>query len=56
MQGESKILSFLFLLVRGKNGQARFSCMAVGMEKLSFDLLQAVKNVVGCGNLWDLWL
>ena len=33
---------------------SRFSCMTAGMERLSFDLLQDVKNVVVCGNVWDL--
>ena len=30
MQGESKILSFLFLLVRGKNGQVGFKIFLHG--------------------------
>ena len=33
---------------------SKFSCMAAGIERLSFDLLEAVKNVMGCGNVWDL--
>ena len=33
---------------------SRLSCVAAGMERLSPDLLQAVKNVVGCGRVWDL--
>ena len=33
---------------------SRFPCMAAGMERLSFDLPQDAKNVVGCGNVWDL--
>ena len=33
---------------------SRFSCMAARMGRLSFDLLEAVKNVVGCGSVWDL--
>ena len=33
---------------------SRFSCMAVVIERLSFDLVEAVKNVVGYGNVWDL--
>ena len=33
---------------------ARFFCVAAGMERLSPDLLQAVKNVVGRGSVWDL--
>ena len=34
---------------------SRFSCMAARMGRLSFDLLEAVKNVVGCGSVWVLW-
>ena len=33
---------------------SRFSCVAVGMERLSLDLSQAVKNIVGCGSVWNL--
>ena len=32
----------------------RFSCVAAGMERLSSDLSHAVKNVVGCGSVWNL--
>ena len=31
----------------------RFSCMTAGMEILSLDLMQAVKNIVGCGSVWN---
>ena len=30
---------------------SRFSCVATGMETLFPHLLQAVKNVVGCGSV-----
>ena len=33
---------------------SRFSCVVVGMERLSLDLLQAVTNIVGCGSVWNL--
>ena len=32
---------------------SRFSCMATGVERLSLDLSQAVKNIVRCGNVWN---
>ena len=31
----------------------RFSCMTAGMEILSLDLMQAVKNILGCGSVWN---
>ena len=33
---------------------SRFSCMAAAMERLSLDILRAVKNILGCGSVWDL--
>ena len=33
---------------------SRFPCMAARMGRLSFDLLEAVENVVGCGSVWAL--
>ena len=33
---------------------SRFSCMAAVMERLSLDISRAVKNIVGCGSVWDL--
>ena len=33
---------------------SRFSCVVAWMERLSLDLLQAVKNIVGCGSVWNL--
>ena len=33
----------------------RFSCVAAGMERLSLDLLTAVKKIVGCGSVWNLY-
>ena len=47
---------FCFCKSRERMGglDSRFSCMAAGMERFSFDLLQVVKIVVGCGNKWDL--
>ena len=33
---------------------SRFSCVVTGMERLSLDLLQAVKNIVGCRGVWNL--
>ena len=33
---------------------SRFSCEVAGMERLSLDLLRAVKNKVGCGSVWNL--
>ena len=33
---------------------SRFFCVAAGMERLSLDLLRAVKNIVGCGSVWNL--
>ena len=33
---------------------SRFSCMAARMEILSLDILQAVKNIVECGCVWNL--
>ena len=32
---------------------SRFSCMATGMERLSLDLLGAVKNILGCESVWN---
>ena len=31
-----------------------FSCTAAGMGRLSLDISQAVKNIVGCGSVWNL--
>ena len=33
---------------------SKFSCVAEGMERLSLDLLQVVKNIMGCGSVWNL--
>ena len=33
---------------------SRFSCVAAGMERLSLDHLKDVKNIVGCGSVWNL--
>ena len=33
---------------------SRFSSVAAEMERLTLNLLQAVKNIVGCGNVWNL--
>ena len=33
---------------------SRFSCMVAGMERLSLDLSEAVKNIVGCGSVSNL--
>ena len=33
---------------------SRFSCVSVGMERLSLDLLLAVKNIVLHGSVWNL--
>ena len=56
MQGELKISSFCFWCnqwnERVEMG-TRFSCMTAGMEILSLDLMQAVKNIVGCGSVWN---
>ena len=62
MQSESKILSFLFLiLIKGTKRQDGFKifCVAPEMERLSLDLPQAVRNLVcalevGCGVVWNL--
>ena len=62
MQSKSKISSFLFLiLIKGTKRQDGFKifCVAPGMERLSLDLLQAVRNLVcalevGCGVVWNL--
>ena len=32
---------------------SRYSCVAAGIETFSLDLMQAVKNVVGCGSVCD---
>ena len=31
-----------------------FSCIVVGMERCSLDLIQTVKNMVRCGSVWTL--
>ena len=33
---------------------SRFSCVSVGMERLSLDLPVAVKNIVWHGSVWNL--
>ena len=33
---------------------SRFYCMAAGMKRLSLDLSRVVKNIVGCGSVWNL--
>ena len=33
---------------------SKFSCVAAGMERLSFDQLQAVKNIVECDSVWNV--
>ena len=33
---------------------SRFSCVAAGIERLSLDLSEAVRNIVGCGTVWNL--
>ena len=33
---------------------SRFSCVSVEIERLSLDLSVAVKNIVGCGSVWNL--
>ena len=38
---------------RGGMG-SKFSCVAAGMERLSLDLSRVVKNIVGCGSVWNL--
>ena len=38
--------------VRGGMG-SRFSYVATAMERLSLDLVQAVKNIVGCWSVWN---
>ena len=49
MQGESKISSFLFLLVKGKNGRVGFKIFLHGSKdgRTQYWSLEAVKNVVG---------
>ena len=32
----------------------KIPCMAAGMERLTLDLPQAVKNIVGCESVWNL--
>ena len=39
---------------KGGGMGSRFSCVATGMERLSLDLLQAVKNIARCGSVWNL--
>ena len=34
-------------------GSSRHSCVTPGMERFSSDLMQAVKNVAGCGSVWN---
>ena len=33
---------------------SRCSCVVAGMKKLPLDLTQVVKNMVGCGSVWNL--
>ena len=44
---------FVYDVSQGNEGVgcSRFSCMATGMERLSLDLLRAVKNIVGHGSV-----
>ena len=34
---------------------SRYFGMVAGMERFSVDLTQAVRNVAGCGSVWNLW-
>ena len=57
-QGETKISSFYFWCWSTKWKSmmcSRYFCVAAGMEKFSLDLTQAVRNVAGCGNVWNSW-
>ena len=33
---------------------SRYFGMVAGMERFSVDLTQAVRNVAGCGSVWNL--
>ena len=33
---------------------SRYFGMAAGIERLSVDLMQTVRNVAGCGSVWNL--
>ena len=35
---------------------SRYFGMAAGMERFSVDLTQTVRNVAGCGSVWNSWL
>ena len=39
------------LIKETKGIGSRFSCVPAGMKRHSLDLLQAVKNIVGCGSV-----
>ena len=53
------------MLIKGTKGQSDvnqenegdglkiFSCACTGMERHSLILLQAVKNIMGCENVWN---
>ena len=43
----------LMLIKETKGMGQRFSCMPTGMERHSLDLLQAVKNIMGCESVWN---
>ena len=47
-QDETKFHLFVFDVNQGNEG------MAAGMKRLSLDLSRAVKNIVGCGSVWNL--
>ena len=52
--GETPNFHIVWPLSKSNGGETEELILLFGwLERLSFGLLQDVKNVVGCGNAWD---